>query len=86
MIGNLVVVKGYFYNLVGEVVNEFKSMDIVEVRVLHSTDTVLQNPLRTPIKVDDIYCASKSQIIKKSSRPVKMKQQLSLEEQQPTTL
>lgn len=86
MIGNLVVVKGCLYNITGVVITDFKNLDMVEVRVLHFINNAPPNPVRTPMKLNETYCASKHQIIKKSSRPVKMKPQLSLKDQQPITL
>lgn len=78
MIGNLVVVKEKGRAYVGEVTE--KKDDLLTVEVKH-------------IKGDDIFLrlfptarVSEMQVIKKSSRPVRMRPQLSLEEQQPTTL
>lgn len=79
MVGNLVVVKEKGRAYVGEVTE--KKDELLTVEVKH-------------IKGDDIFLrlfptahVSEMRVIKKSSRPVKMKQQLSLEEeQQPTTL
>ena len=78
MIDKLVVVKEKGRAYVGEVTE--KKDDLLTVEVKH-------------IKGDDIFLrlfptarVSEMLVIKKSSRPVKMKQQLNLEEQQPTTL
>lgn len=81
MIGKLVVVKDFICACVGEVLD--MRDDMVFIRVLH---VAYKHPeSNMPDKLTR-YWALKSNIIKKSSRPVKMKQQLSLEEQQPTTL
>lgn len=81
MIGKLVVVKGGINTCVGVVVDEYYEM--IAVKMLHALNTssiphLGFNP--------EYYWTHKDNIIKKSSRPAKMKPQLNLEEQQPTTL
>lgn len=79
MIGKLVVVKNPFWECVGVITGEGK--DLATIELLSFRKSALNiTPLGIEIHI------FKNDIIKKSSRPVKMKQQLSLEEQQPTTL
>ena len=86
MIGKLVVARVSNYKLVGEVITELRTMDMVGIKIKHISSNELIDFLKTTIETNDIYWVEKKKIIKKSSRPVKMKQQLGLEEQQPTTL
>ena len=86
MIGKLVVARVSNYKLVGEVITELRTMDMVGIKIKHISSNELIDFLKATIETNDIYWVEKKKIIKKSSRPVKMKQQLSLEEQQPTTL
>lgn len=86
MIGNLVVARVSNYKLVGEVITELRTMDMVGIKIKHISSNELIDFLKATIETNDIYWVEKKKIIKKSSRPVKMKQQLGLEEQQPTTL
>ena len=83
MIDKLVVVKGYPYKCVGKVVDIDMNSDMVLIEILHTKYIHPDYP--NPDKSKFLW-VFESNIIKKSSRPVKMKQQLSLEEQQPTTL
>ena len=82
MIGNLVVVKDNACECVGEVLDEGNRMlyiKVLHVKYIHPEYHTTNGFTR--------YWAYRPNIIKKSSRPVKMKQQLGLEEeQQPTTL
>lgn len=78
MIGNLVVVKDEGLAYIGTVLEEREEYSIVECKHIREGNYFIKR-FRQAI-------ALKENIIKKSSRPVKMKQQLSLEEQQPTTL
>lgn len=86
MIDKLVVARVSNYKLVGEVITELRTMDMVGIKIKHISSNELIDFLKATIETNDIYWVEKKKIIKKSSRPVKMKQQLSLEEQQPTTL
>lgn len=86
MIGNLVVARVSNYKLVGEVITELRTMDMVGIKIKHISSNELIDFLKATIETNDIYWVEKKKIIKKSSRPVKMKQQLGLEEQQPITL
>ena len=86
MIGKLVVARVSNYKLVGEVITELRTMDMVGIKIKHISSNELIDFLKTTIETNDIYWVGKKKIIKKSSRPVKMKPQLNLEEQQPTTL
>lgn len=86
MIGKLVVARVSNYKLVGEVITELRTMDMVGIKIKHISSNELIDFLKATIETNDIYWVEKKKIIKKSSRPVKMKQQLGLEEQQPTTL
>lgn len=83
MIGNLVVVEGYPYKCVGKVLDTDMNLGMVLIKILH---TKYIHPDYPNQDKSTLLWAFESNIIKKSSRPVKMKQQLSLEEQQPTTL
>lgn len=87
MIGKLVVARVSNYKLVGEVITELRTMDMVGIKIKHISSNELIDFLKATIETNDIYWVEKKKIIKKSSRPVKMKQQqLGLEEQQPITL
>ena len=86
MIDKLVVARVSNYKLVGEVITELRTMDMVGIKIKHISSNELTDFLKATIETNDIYWVEKKKIIKKSSRPVKMKQQLGLEEQQPTTL
>ena len=86
MIDKLVVARVSNYKLVGEVITELRTMDVVGIKIKHISSNELIDFLKATIETNDIYWVEKKKIIKKSSRPVKMKQQLGLEEQQPTTL
>ena len=86
MIDKLVVARVSNYKLVGEVITELRTMDMVGIKIKHISSNELIDFLKATIETNDIYWVEKKKIIKKSSRPVKMKQQLGLEEQQPTTL
>lgn len=83
MIGKLVVVKDNVNICVGEVVAVDASDNTIAIKISHMLYT---DPTHKDCFNPAKYWTFKSNIIKKSSRPVKMKQQLSLEEQQPTTL
>ena len=85
MIGNLVVVKGNIYTCMGKVVEIDENDGMLLIKILHMFHVPLIY-LRFSKYKPNYYWVYKSQIIKKSSRPVKMKQQLGLEEQQPITL
>lgn len=84
MIGKLVVVKDNVNICVGEVVAEVG--DRVGVEILYVSNNVAPEYIQHIVETNDTYWIQKSNIIKKSSRPVRMKSQLNLEEQQPTTL
>lgn len=86
MVDKLVVARVSNYKLVGEVITELSTMDMVGIKIKHISSNKLIDFLKATIETNDIYWVEKKKIIKKSSRPVKMKQQLSLKEQQPTTL
>ena len=86
MIDKLVVARVSNYKLVGEVITELRTMDVVGIKIKHISSNELIDFLKETIETNDIYWVEKKKIIKKSSRPVKMKQQLGLEEQQPITL
>lgn len=83
MVGNLVVVKGGINTCVGEVVAVDGWDNTIAIKILHMLYT---NPTHKNCFSPECYWTHKDNIIKKSSRPVKMRQQLGLEEQQPTTL
>ena len=86
MIDKLVVARVSNYKLVGEVITELRTMDMVGIKIKHISSNELIDFLKATIETNDIYWVEKKKIIKKSSRPVRMKSQLNLEEQQPTTL
>lgn len=85
MIGNLVVVKGNIHTCMGEVIEIDENDGMILIKILHIFHTPLIYLHFSKYK-PNYYWVYKSQIIKKSSRPVRMKSQLNLEEQQPTTL
>ena len=82
MIGNLVVVEGYPYKCVGKVLDTDMNLGMVLIKILH---TKYIHPDYPNQDKSTLLWAFESNIIKKSSRPVKMKQQLGLEEEQQPT-